>query len=258
MAVRSLSELSAFFLRNVLKRRYHYLELIFITGVFTMLLRIRTLFMPLLLLWSASVFASLSPQAMLNQVTDSLLAELQAQRTEVANDPSHLFELVDRVLVPHVDIQRMAQFALGTHWRGASAEQRQRFTAEFRTLLVRFYTAALLDDPRKLDEILEVGRSIIALQPEVIAADGRSATVRGQVNLPKRNMEVPLAFRLIAADGGWKVIDVTVEGISIITNYRKSFDSDVRRDGLEQVIVNLSERNRALLQQTKGSSETTP
>lgn len=204
-----------------------------------------------LLLSSTASISAESPEMMLERISQELIKTLKAERETIRQKPDRLFELVDKSLTPYVDMRRMARWVLGKHWRKATKEQRAQFTREFHTLLVRFYTAALLDDPNKLDELLtNLDDGIITFQPARLSKDAKQSIVKATVHLLK-GPEIPVSFRLYNSRDNWKVIDVTVDGISLVTNYRGTFASEINRDGLEAMLKRLSERNRELLEQTR-------
>lgn len=195
------------------------------------------------------VRAEAPPHEVLRGASEEMLSVLHAHRDTLRTDPQALYGLVEKSLAPHVDFPLMSQLVLGRHWRTASASQRERFITEFRTLLVRFYVGALLDDPRKLDELLDFSDTLIQFRPAEPEEDARKALVRAEVHLPSARV-VLVSFNLRRKDDGWKVYDVTVEGVSLVTNYRSSFASEIRQGGLDALIERLAARNRALLNQT--------
>jgi phospholipid transport system substrate-binding protein len=192
--------------------------------------------------------AAPAPHEVLTTATDDMFAVLHAHREQLRSRPQALYGLVEQVLSPHVDFPLIAQLVLGKHWRTADQEQRARFMTEFRTLLVRFYVGALLEEPRKLDELLDFSDTLIQFRPAETQGDARRALVRAEVHLPAGNI-VPVSFNLHHKGEAWKVYDVVVEGVSLVTNYRSSFASEVRQGGLDALIERLAARNRALLEQ---------
>ena len=118
----------------------------------------------------------------------------------------------------------------------------------FKTLLVRFYVSALLDDPEQLDRLLDKGDSLIAFQPAQVAEAGDRARVRAEVHPPDGG-PVTVIFSLFRKGSEWKIYDVNVEGISIVINYRGSFGSRINRIGLDALIEELAEHNKRLWEQ---------
>ncbi|HKJ77528.1 MAG TPA: ABC transporter substrate-binding protein, partial [Gammaproteobacteria bacterium] len=111
-----------------------------------------------------------------------------------------------------------------------------------------FYTSALLDEPGRLDELLAKSGDLIAFQPARV--DDDKAVVRGQVQLPE-GQDVPVMFRMHHRGEEWMVYDVTVEGVSLVTNYRNSFSQEIKQAGLERLIERLEERNNEILQRAR-------
>ena len=99
-----------------------------------------------LLLWTTLLGAeALPPDELIRQTTERALSELQAKRDQIEQDPEKLYRLIDEMLVPHMNIERTARLILGRYWREADARQRERFVAEFKTLLVRTYATAVFE-----------------------------------------------------------------------------------------------------------------
>lgn len=194
------------------------------------------------------------PRTMLESVSKQLLDTLKSEQPQLHSQPHRLFDIVDEVLVPHVDLETMSRWVLGKHWRTATPDQRTRFTAEFRTLMVRFYVSALLDDPKQIDTILAHADTIITFLPSSDGADKQRSTVRSEVHIPDGPV-VPVVFNLHQKDGEWRVFDVNVDGISLITNYRNSFAQQVAQGGLDALITDLAARNKTLMEEVdKGKS----
>lgn len=202
------------------------------------------------LLLGASAGAASVPQApeqLMTEVSRQMLDTLKREREAVRERPQHLFDLVDEVLGPHVDFPRMSGWVLGKYWRQASAEQRRRFISAFRIMMVRFYTAALLDDPNQLDDLLARDDGLITFLPGR-PAEGDTTTVRSEVHMNDGKV-VQVLFAVHNRDGDWKVYDVTVEGVSLVTNYRTSFAQEIQQGGIDALITRLEERNQALMDQ---------
>lgn len=170
---------------------------------------------------------------LVQDTADRMLVELREHRTELENDPGRIYDLVSEIVLPHFDFETIARWVMGRYWREATPEQRQRFTEEFRTLLVRTYARALL----------EYSGEILNYAPLQAAADADDVTVRSEVQRSS-GPSIPINYRLHYRDDAWKVYDVNVDGVSLVTNYRSSLGSQINREGLDAVIDQLSERNR--------------
>jgi phospholipid transport system substrate-binding protein len=174
-----------------------------------------------------------SPEELVRQTTDRMLVLLTRNRATIEADRSTLYGFVDEVVLPHFDFNRMAQWVLGKYWRTASKEQRERFVEQFRNLLVRTYGTLLLDYS---------GQTIDYL-PARAGSDGDTVNIRTQIN-DKDGTKVQVDYALYRRGAGWKVYDVRVNGISLVSNYRNTFGSKVRQDGIDSLIEDLAQRNK--------------
>lgn len=189
-----------------------------------------------LLLGLASVWGAVadSPQDVIKETSQRMIAALNKDRPALQQDASKIYDLVDQILLPHFDFELISRWALGKYWRSASPEQRTRFTDQFRTLLVRAYASALLEYSN--EEIRFPATS-------APAANTNDVTVPTQVQ-PRSGAPIPINYSMHFMNGAWKVYDVTVDGISLVTNYRDTFVSQIRDGGMDAVIQGLEQRNQ--------------
>lgn len=186
------------------------------------------------------------PEKVLEQTSDKMFDTIREQKDVIHKEPQVLMDIIENVLGPQVDFPLVSRLVLGKYWRRATPEQRERFTEEFRKLLVRFYTSALVDDPEQIDELLAEGDKLITFRPSNAAPDAVKALVRSDVHLPS-GQDVPVTFNVHHKGDSWKIYDVNVEGISLITNYRSSFSTEIGRTGIDALIDKLAARNKELL-----------
>lgn len=170
--------------------------------------------------------------ALVKDTTDRMLAALQARRAELDEKPALIYGLVDEIVIPHFDFERITGSAMGRHWRQASPEQKQALIRAFRQMLVRTYAKALLTYAEQ--EIL-----ILPLRP---GKRPEQVTVRTEVKQPG-GPAIPIDYQLYLKGDAWKVFDIAIDGISLVANYRSSFDAQVRRDGIDGLIRALDARN---------------
>lgn len=165
--------------------------------------------------------------------SDRVLAALSAEKERLKKEPQHVYDLVDQIVLPHFDFDRIARWALGKYVRQASPAQLERFTREFRTLLVRTYASALNEyTNQKID------------YPPLRAVTGSDeVTVHTAVAQPGA-FPIPIDYDLYLKDGAWKVYDVKVDSVSLVANYRTSFYREIRMNGLDALIDSLAQRNR--------------
>jgi phospholipid transport system substrate-binding protein len=192
----------------------------------------------LVVLWVGAAGAQASgpdPQVLVRETADRVLAQVTAHQEELNKDPGGIYALVESLVLPHFDFMRMSQAALGRYWRDATEDQRQRLAREFQELLVRTYAVALLNYSGQKIEYMPV-----RLQP-----DARDVTISTRVSAGGAP-PVPINYRL-ARDGDlWKVYDVVIDGVSLVSNYRSSFANEVRRAGIDGLIQQLADRNKQL------------
>ena len=187
-----------------------------------------------IMLSSFAVAATIEdPQRIVRNTGDRVLAEVTERRAELEADPSLIYPLVEDTVVPHFDFRRMSQAALGRFWRKADEAQKQAVTDEFRLLLVRTYATALLGYSGQTIQYLPVqfrqGQKKVMVPTRVAAPDAPS---------------IPVNYRLRLKDQEWKVYDVVIDGVSLITNYRSQFTAEVRRGGIDGLISSLANKNR--------------
>jgi phospholipid transport system substrate-binding protein len=180
-----------------------------------------------------TAWAVVSPQDVVMTTSEQMMAALQKNRAVLERDSDKIYDLVSSILLPNFDFDLIARWALGKHWRQANAEQRKRFTQEFRLLLVRTYAKVLLEYS---------GDKIHFPPSPTPAPDQNEATVRTEVK-PQQGAPIAVNYRMHRKDGTWKVFDVTVDGVSLVTNYRNTFSSQIREKGMDGVIDELIKRN---------------
>lgn len=174
-----------------------------------------------------------APDELIRETTQLVLAEIKNEKSELKQDSDKLFAFVDKTVLPHFDFERMSKWVLGKYWRKFSDEQQVRFVAEFRYLLVKTYGLALL----------EYNDQQVTVQPASIDAEGGTSSVKTEI-IQSGAPPVAIDYRLYQ-DGNqaWKVYDITIEGISLVANYRSSFSSLVRNNGPEGLLQYLIEKN---------------
>lgn len=188
-----------------------------------------------LVFWQNAAFtATNDPQAMVRETAEKVLREVTTNKERLERDPSGIYSLVQESVLPHFDFRKMSQSAMGRFWRQASEEQRARLTTEFKELLVRTYAVALLNYS---------GQTIEYLPSRIRDGDTEGVVLtRVQAGGPP----IPINYRLHVIEGAWKVYDVVIDGVSLVSNYRSTFASQIRRGGIDGLIDQLAARNREL------------
>ena len=182
-----------------------------------------------------------APDVLAKGVTDEVIAILRADRDAYAGNPAKVIELVENKVLPHFNFMRMTQLAVGKNWRQASAQQRDALTGQFRTLLVRTYATAFT---AYRDETISYRP--LRMQPEDVDVVVRSQIVR------QSGPPVGVDYSMEKTASGWKVYDVAIEGVSLVQNYRSTFNGEVQRGGINGLIGALEAKNSQLGQKTQG------
>lgn len=178
------------------------------------------------LLWPLSALtAPQEPLQLAREVTQSLEQKIQPRKQEFKKNPQKLYELVDKEVLPLFDFRYMSQLVLGRAWRQATPEQRDRFTQSFKALLVKTYA----------DVVLDYSGEDIQWLPVKAPDDAKDITLRSRVDL-NSGEQAALDYSLHKRDGRWQVYNITVENVSLVTNYRGQFSSKVKREGLDTLI----------------------
>lgn len=176
-----------------------------------------------------------APDVMVKTVTNDVLAIVREDKDIQSGSTKRAIELVEQKVLPHFNFTRMTQLAVGRDWRQASPEQQKQLVAEFKTLLVRTYSNALTG----------YRNQVISFKPTRFQPSDTEVTVRTEVKQPGAQ-PVSIDYSLQKEADSWKVYDVVVANVSLVTNYRESFAAEVRSGGIEGLIKALQNRNKSL------------
>lgn len=183
---------------------------------------------------SQSVLAASEPSVLVKQTSDDVLAIVQNDAEIQAGNRQKLFALAEEKILPNFDFNRVCRLVLGKHWRRATDAQKSSFQQEFRTLLLRTYSTALV----KYD-IKE-----IQYKKTKYSKDKQLAKVP-TVIVPKDGPGVGVTYTLKSQGDMWKVYDIVIENISLVTNYRSQFATEIRQNGLDSLIAKLASKNKS-------------
>ncbi|MGR9045319.1 MAG: MlaC/ttg2D family ABC transporter substrate-binding protein [Gammaproteobacteria bacterium] len=173
----------------------------------------------------------LMPQQAIENASQQLKEKLQ--NPSFTKDFSQITEFVESVIYPHVDFNRISALVLGKLWRTASPEERVRFKKEFQTLLIRTYSRAFV----------EFKDWSVRYLPLKMAPGATKVIVKTEILQPGIQ-PIGVDYRMLLAKGNWKVYDIMIEGVSLVTNYRTTFNNEVKSKGsLAAVIEALAARN---------------
>ncbi|MBV8062162.1 MAG: ABC transporter substrate-binding protein [Nevskia sp.] len=171
-----------------------------------------------------------APDTALKASIEQVQGLIHLHYAEYKAAPPEFGQVVDEVVAPRFDVEAIARLVLGMNYRSASPEQRQRFATAFKDMLMRTYAGAMLDN---------YNSSKVTWMPPRLSADGINAEINTTLN---RNdgQSLAVGFRLHLVDGDWKVLDISVENISLIFNYRTQVNAEIKRTGLDDVIARMN------------------
>ncbi len=176
---------------------------------------------------------ALGPQAVIEQTTQAMLAQLKADNKQLKAHPGRLYALVSDIVLPHFDFVHMAHWVMGRdNWAQMSREQKTQFVLAFRTLLVRTYGTALLQYTDQKIRFLPLrddpAQGYVVVRSQVMEGNGRT---------------IGISYSLYNKRGDWLVYDISIAGISLLTNYRSSFNDEINRYGIKGLIARLEQHN---------------
>lgn len=172
------------------------------------------------------------PEVLMKTVTEEVLQILREDKSIQSGNRQKAVKLIEDKIAPHFDFVRMTGLAVGRGWRQGNATQQKALTEEFRTLLIRTYANALTGYTNET----------VTFKP-TRQTGGEEVTVRSQINKPGAR-PIPIHYSLARSADGWKVFDVAIADVSLVTNYRSTFAVEVDKGGLDGLLKSLQEKNR--------------
>ena len=196
----------------------------------------RWLAVPFLVAFSCGVWADeLAPDALVRKTTEEVLNIVRDDKDIRAGNVEKIVQLIEEKVAPHFDFPRMTRLAVGRPWREATPAQRETLIKEFRTLLVRSYSAAFT----------AYTGITVDFRPYKPKAGDTDATVQTSIKLPGGAPPMSVDYDMGKTQESWKVYDVRVAGASLIINYRNLFAQEVQNGGIDALIKSLKEKNIA-------------
>ena len=183
-------------------------------------------------LFAVSALAQEAPDAMVKRVSQEVLVIIKSDPKVQAGDQARIREVVETKLLPNFDFERLTALAMGRNWRQATPEQQKQLVEQFRTLLVRTYSGALT---QYRDQTMDY-------KPLRADANATEVTVKTEV-IRQGGAPVPIDYAMAKTPQGWKVYDIIVGGVSLVTNYRDEFNEQIKNGGVDGLIKTLQKKN---------------
>lgn len=187
-----------------------------------------------MLCFSVGVFASEGPDVLVKRTAEDVLAVVKNDKDIQAGNQQKIFALAEEKILPNFNFDRVSRLVLGKNWTKATPEQKTAFQNEFRSLLLRTYATALS----------KYKNQVIEYKPLRLEDGATSATVKTAILQPG-GQPVAVDYALEKQADAWKVYDIVIEGVSLVTNYRGQFAQEIRQSGLDSLIKKLADKNKA-------------
>ena len=186
----------------------------------------------LALFFSAAFAQEMKPEDLVKKVTEDVLAAIKSDKALQAGDREKALALAEEKVLPHIDFAEATKLAVGRAWSSATPEQQKKLVDGFRTMLIRIYSNAI-----------EAYRGqTMRVQPVATPAGATEVTVRNQYIRPGQT-PVAVDYAMRKTPQGWKIYDITVEGMSLVLTYRAEFEQVTRQAGVEGLLKRLAEKN---------------
>lgn len=171
------------------------------------------------------------PLVLVQKTADDVLSVLKSDQS-LQEDKEKIYQLAEEKILPNFDLDRISMLVLGKAWRKINEDQQQKFKAEFKTMLLRTYAVAL---GKYKDQ--EIDFKPLRMEPS-----DNKATVKSQI-IQDGAQPISVDYTLAKKDNAWKVFDIVIEGVSLVTNYRSQFASEIKNNGIDSLISKLVEKN---------------
>jgi phospholipid transport system substrate-binding protein len=183
---------------------------------------------------SVAAFAQEAPDALVKRTADEVLAVIKSDKDLQSGNMNKVVELAEQKVLPHFDFERMTRLAVGRNWRQANDAQKEALVKEFRTLLVRTYSSSLA----------QYRNQTIEVKPARVGAGDTETVVRTAI-IQQGGPPIPIDYSMEKVGADWKVYDVVIDGASLVTTYRGTFNDQIQRGGVDSLVKTLQDRNRA-------------
>lgn len=178
--------------------------------------------------------AETGPDELVKNTANEVLNIIKQDKDIQAGNIAKITQVAEEKILPNFNFDRTSRMVLGKHWRTANPQQKEEFKKEFRDLLIRTYASALS----------KYQNQTIEFKPMRMQPGDKEVTVRSEILQPG-GQPIAVDYSLEKTPDSWKVYDIVIEGVSLVTNYRGQFAEEVKRSGLDGLIQKLSEKNKS-------------
>ena len=172
------------------------------------------------------------PSVIIKSATTSMIEQLTINKKEIAEDQSIVMNIVEGLLIPHFATNTISRKVMGKHSRKATKEQKTQFAEAFRFYMVRFYSKVFAAYSNQTFKYLPA--------PEFIGK--KRVTIKTQL-IQSGSKPVAIDYKMQRSGDSWKIVDLKIEGISMVISNKKQFGNQIGIDGLDTVIAKLQYKN---------------
>jgi phospholipid transport system substrate-binding protein len=187
----------------------------------------------LLAFFSFNSIAALGPEELVKKTAEDVMFAIKADQEIQKGNKEKIYKLAEEKILPNFDFEKVARLVLGRAWRSASDKQKKEFIIEFRTLLLKTYAVAL---SKYKDQKIE-------FKPTRTSEESDIVIVKSEI-IQSGAQPIKVNYALSKRTGKWLVFDIVIEGVSLVTNYRSQFSSEIRRNGMDTLIKKLAKKNK--------------
>ena len=178
--------------------------------------------------------AAMAPDVLVKNTSEDVLEIIKEDKDIQEGNQHKLFALTEEKILPNFNFNTVSRLVLGKNWVRATPSQKAAFQTEFKSLLLRTYATALS----------KYKNQTIEFKPFKMQPNDTVVTVKSLIKQPGAQA-ITLDYSLEKqVDGSWKVFDIVVEGVSLVTNYRSQFAQEIRQNGLDSLTKKLAEKNK--------------
>ena len=186
------------------------------------------------IVFSTAVFAGLGPDELIRKTADDVISALKSDEGSKNINKKKLYQLAEEKILPSFDFERISRLVLGKAWRKATDLQKKQFKIEFRSLLLRTYSIAL---SKYKDQGIEIKPIRMKPVDEIV-------TVKTEI-VQDGAQPIKVNYALAKDGDSWLVFDIVIEGVSLVTNYRSQFSSEIRKGGMDSLNKKLAKKNKS-------------
>ena len=187
-----------------------------------------------LIVFSTGAFAGLAPDELVRKTADDVISAIKSDKNIQNGNKQKIYQLAEEKILPSFDFERISRLVLGKAWRKATDQQKKQFKAEFRSLLLRTYSIAL---SKYKDQGIEIKPMRMKPSDEIV-------TVKTEI-VQDGAQPIKVNYALAKNEDSWLVFDIVIEGVSLVTNYRSQFSSEIRKGGMDSLNQKLAKKNKS-------------